>query len=85
MHTTINGKDAEWTPEIRAKWNAATEGRPDGTVSHSNYYTPRPYRNKYDRGSTDTGFCYIVGRHVYTVTLQERAELPDAESWKPKV
>jgi hypothetical protein len=77
MITRINGRPAEWTDEIRAKWEAA---QPDveraiaahntknqgETVTDCNYFTTRPYRNEYDRGSGDEGFVYTTNnRHVY--------------------
>lgn len=60
MQTSINGKEAEWSPEIRALWNATADGRPHGKLISANYFTPRPYRNEYDQGSRDEGFTYTV-------------------------
>ncbi len=69
IKTSINGKPAEWTEEIKAKWEAAlanaklTEGE---VVTNCNYFTPRPWRNEYDRGSAEEGFTYTTNyRHVY--------------------
>ena len=65
MKTLINGKDAEWTPEIRAEWDAAMAERPPAVFVCANYYTPRPYRNEYDRGWSDRGFVYVIVREPY--------------------
>lgn len=54
MHTTINGQDAEWTPEIEAAWEATEEGRPEGKITRANYY---------DATSRNAGKGF-----VYTVT-----------------
>ena len=65
MRTSINGLEADWTPDIQAKWEAARdESAPDAAeVVQANYFTPRPWRNEYDRGSPDEGFTYTVGRY----------------------
>ncbi len=71
MKTQINGKDADWTDEIQTKWDAVAEAEdaPEGTVVSSNYFTPRPWRNEYDRGSPDEGFTYVVNRSVWQVII----------------
>jgi hypothetical protein len=72
MRTTINGQDAEWSEEIRAKWHtfadAADPKLMRGVVLSANYYTPRPYVDEYNRGSGEEGF-------VYSIKLPDR-ELP---------
>jgi hypothetical protein len=66
METAINGKAAEWTDEIRAKWEAATQDAPPPfdaqLVLSANYFTPRPYVDEYNRGSQDEGFVYTMKR-----------------------
>jgi len=58
--TSINGKPATWTPEILEAWTKALQGIDDpAPVTSANYFTPRPYRNEYDRGSDEYGFTYI--------------------------
>jgi hypothetical protein len=69
MQTTVNGKETDWTPEIWQKWytfaDMADPKLSRGTVRHANYFTPRPYRNEYDRGSGEEGF-------VFTLTIPDR-------------
>lgn len=77
--TCINGTPAEWTPEIRAKWDALAEPAVSNEygalvrADHPAYFTPRPYRNEYDRGSDREGFTYTAyferGRDVCQVTI----------------
>lgn len=70
MTTLVNGQPAEWTLEIRAKWDAVMLGVEDPTpVSGANYFTPRPYVDQYNRGSRTTGFTYWRHRTVYQVLL----------------
>jgi hypothetical protein len=58
--TSINGKDAEWTPEIWEKWNRTMAGIKDQRpVTRSNYFTPRPYVDEYNSGSDYEGFTYV--------------------------
>lgn len=70
LTTTINTKEAEWTGHIWSLWHAAFAGAdhdPDLAVS-ANYFTPRPYRNEYDRGSDREGFVYVTrDRRVFQV------------------
>ena len=56
----------DWTQEIEAKWQAVVENLNRqypgididwGSVS---YFTPRPWRNEYDRGSVEEGFTYVA-------------------------
>jgi hypothetical protein len=65
MITSINGKPATWTPEILQEWNAQASGRPAGVVTLANYFTPRTYVDKYNRGDIKTGFVYTVVEHPY--------------------
>ncbi len=65
----VNGKPAAWTPEIIAKWNGVVDGRPEGRVISANYYTPRPYVDEWNRGSSTEGFVYTIGRRVYDVLV----------------
>lgn len=61
MKTLINGREKKWTLEIEEAWvTTGEENRPEGEVIYANYFTPRPYRNEYDRGSTERGFTYIL-------------------------
>ncbi len=75
MHTQINGKDAEWTPEIWQLWYTHVEVADPklydthGIVKTANYFTPRPYQNAYDRGDTKEGFTFVCGRHVYQYVI----------------
>ncbi len=70
MITSIRGKEAQWNREIWDKWYDIFGDIPEGKVTKSNYYTPRPYRNKYDSGSKDEGFCFTLkskDRNEYSV------------------
>jgi len=65
----VNGNfDADWSLKVWKLWHAATKDsfKPDQWVSSANYYTPRPYRNEYDRGSDKEGFLFVIqpGQHV---------------------
>lgn len=60
MNTQINGKVAPWTPEIQAKWEASAKGRPEGRITQANYFTPRPYVDEYNAGSSVEGFTYTI-------------------------
>ena len=64
MRTMVNGKNADWTPEIFAKWHTFAD-RADpkffaGEVLDANYFTPRPYQDEYSRGSREEGFTFTV-------------------------
>lgn len=62
MRTTINGRPATWQDDIKKKFDEAMAdpSAPQGRVVAANYFTPRPYRNVYDRGSADEGFVYTI-------------------------
>ena len=59
---TVNGKPELWTLPMWELWNehVAPLFKEGETCSTANYYTPRPYRNEYDRGSNKEGFVYVV-------------------------
>ena len=70
MKLSVQGKDAEWTDEIREKWEAvkadwkpAKPPEPQFPVYYvwsCNYFRPRPYVDEYNRGSPDEGFVYTT-------------------------
>ena len=65
MITSINGKPADWTPEIWQLWHTLAEKADPkafdfAKVERANYYTPRPYVDQYNRGSEYEGFTYVV-------------------------
>lgn len=66
FNTTINAQPAPWPAEIRAEWEQQwamlRERNPDAELDRLsvNYFTPRPYRNEYDRGSMTRGFVATV-------------------------
>lgn len=63
MRTSRNGKPAEWTETELREYNeiVAPYLKERGhTALTSNRFYPRPYRNEYDRGSTDQGFATSV-------------------------
>lgn len=65
LRTSINGKPAPWPEAVQAKWIAATKDWPVGDavqVTDSNYFTPRPYVDEYNRGSRTEGFTYTIRR-----------------------
>lgn len=73
--TAVSGKVAPWGPAELAEWRRRVapllqEGE---TVEQANYFTPRPWRNEFDRGSDTFGFCYIVnpGRLVCVVDWRQ--------------
>ena len=62
MRTTINANQADWTVQINEAWQERVTPlvADDESISTANYFTPRPYRNEYDRGSNKAGFVYTV-------------------------
>lgn len=59
----VNGDfDADWTESTWKLWheNASIRFKVGEWCSSANYFTPRPYRNEYDRGSASEGFVYVV-------------------------
>ena len=71
MKESVNGARQTWTDEIRAKWVKAWRGHEDdmALVTSANYFTPRPFRNEYDRGSRDEGFVYTLEQKVGRILL----------------
>jgi hypothetical protein len=64
VKTSINGKPAEWSPEVWALWAEMMVAKEPERVEKANYYTPRPYVDEYNRGSDKKGFVYVIGRMV---------------------
>lgn len=68
MNTSIRGQPDEWPEEVWKLWQekVAPLFKEGETCSSANYFTPRPYRNEYDRGSKEEGFVYTIypGPHV---------------------
>lgn len=60
FRTSINGKPAEWEPWLWIYWEQCTPIAYPGTITQVNYFTPRPYRHEYDRGSSKEGFTYVI-------------------------
>ena len=59
----VNGNpDADWSKSVWELWfqNISPLFKNGDSCSTANYYTPRPYRNTYDRGSDKEGFTYVV-------------------------
>lgn len=79
MRTTINAKPAPWTPEIETLWESFAEERPEGIVSSTNYFTPRPHVDEYNRASPYHGFVYIVGREVFMKRWDKEASCSSAQ------
>lgn len=74
MQLSICGKQVdEWSSEVIEKWQAVISepNMPEGTVTACNYFTPRPWRNEYDRGSKEEGFVYTINRHVWQVIINQ--------------
>lgn len=77
MSTGIRGEPAEWTREIWEKWNRLECWRLfDGTITAANFFTPRPCRNIFDRGSDAEGFTVTV-RSNETVEVHTLSRDPD--------
>lgn len=67
---TVNGEDKDWSFDAWDLWNEhVSPGFKQGEwCSTANYYTPKPWRNEYDRGSDKEGFTFVVqpgGRVCY--------------------
>lgn len=80
MKTSINGEEAPWTDAIQAKWdeammNATGDHLDFAVATSANYFTPRPWRNEYDRGSREEGFTYVVKRSVWQVIIRTNEEV----------
>ncbi len=70
MQTTFNANPASWLPEVEALWKSMVldnAGKGEEYVA-ANFFTARPWRNEYDRGSPNEGFVFTVraddGLHV---------------------
>ncbi len=73
----VNGDgDADWSEQIWKLWHANVSPMFLGgeSCSSANYYTPRPYRNEYDRGSDKEGFTFVV-QPGFRVCFWERVGL----------
>lgn len=89
MKTQINGKDADWSLMVRAKWDEAAASIPprDGeVVTQCNYFTPRPFKDEYNRGSREEGFTYTINhQHVWQVIVKRHENIggdPKVEWWQ---
>jgi hypothetical protein len=63
MIKTINGRDGVWPKRAEREWRKLTAAWKTEDVeacTRVNYFTPRPYRNEYNRGSEEEGFIYII-------------------------
>lgn len=73
MMTSINGRPADWTPEIWAKWHTYIDLADPKFVAqppkNANYFTPRPYQDEYCRGDKKEGFTFVFGRRVAQVCI----------------
>lgn len=77
IETSINGKREEWSDRIWSKWDSVANERWGGEVISANYFTPRPYRNEYDRGSEEEGFTYTMRTHNHGIQVcQVKIERP---------
>jgi len=66
---------------IKTKWEEILkdlkEAKITGKITRSNYFTPRPYVDEYNRGSDQEGFCYVMSgdhfhNHVYYAVISSR-------------
>jgi hypothetical protein len=72
VKTHVNGEPKPWTPEIEALWARMVVPRLEGRVAWmANYFTPRPYRDEWNRATEDHGFVYCIGRECWET--RERA------------
>lgn len=67
MRTSINGKEAPWPEDVQRIWRERVGDQREQvdrevgvTIVSANYFTPRPYVDKYNTGSRDTGFTYVA-------------------------
>lgn len=79
MQLAIQGQSVEtWPPDVWAKWHDLTDKLPrdQGYYIRANYFEPRPWRNEYDRGNANEGFCYTVtpGRRVCLAYLPKEKD-----------
>ncbi len=83
MKTQINGKDAQWTDAIRAKWDSTIVGAPGDQrpIISANYCTPRPYVDNYNAGSREEGFTFVkrgsayAGDSVYQTIIRRHTRI----------
>ena len=61
MKTSIQGKDAPWSPKIKELFAEKLPPLESGeVVTDANYFTPRPFVNEYNQGSRTEGFVYTL-------------------------
>ena len=65
MRIQVRSKEVTEWPEIAVvAWREVVASFPDEVteddVVNANYFTPRPWRNEYDPGSTAEGFVYTT-------------------------
>ena len=83
--TMINGKAAEWTPEIKARWESFQ--RTPGEIVAANWFTARPHVDQYNRGSEEEGFTYTLkpaDRPHEVWQISWRVGKPDAPYINPR-
>jgi hypothetical protein len=64
MKTAVNGRQATWTKDLADLFWKHVGGRmkPGERITWANRFTPRPYRDEWNRGSPYEGFVYVVDR-----------------------
>lgn len=76
MREQINSVRVEWPDNVRQRFAELMEDDLP-RVTQANYFTPRPWRNEWDRGDDSHGFVYTLdGRHVCIITLTGRVLVP---------
>jgi len=70
----------DWPESVRERFlvlrDQIEEQNEGETVTRANYYTPRLWKNEYDRGSARHGFCLSThpGHKVFDVQLENIEE-----------
>lgn len=80
MKQTINGQPAEWPANIAAAFERCVASRlkPPDKATSANYFTRRPYKHEYDRGSETWGFVYTLNGNRVCLLVRRGKETPDA-------
>lgn len=86
MKTSINGREAEWSEEIRDRWDSTELNRAEGVITSANWYTARPYQDEYSTGSTKEGFVYTAkqGYDFQVYSVEWHVGKPDEAYIEPR-
>jgi hypothetical protein len=89
VRTQIRGEEAPWPEYVRQKWLNATAHWPPGErekVTLAGYFTPRPYVDEWNRGSSTEGFTYVLHHTTVCQLLIPRPRRTwDQDEWPERI